>query len=177
MDEGGRPRNEIEPRTPARPPAPAREDAAARRDEEAARMHEEANQVFLSWLRFWVQLAILAVLTIGGAFYASWGSQPESYQSGLILAIVAFILIVLLVRRRLDGAPGDLASMLLVNSTNGLWIVVPLLAALAIGGVILAANDPPGPLYIFGLGLLGASVLGILWQIKHVYDRIDRGEG
>lgn len=175
MDEAGRPQEERERLTPDRPLVRTRGDAE-RRGDEAVCMREEIDREFLSWLRFWVQLAILAVLAIGGAFYAGQSSQPGSYQCGLTLAVVAFVLILALVKRRLDGAPDDLASMLLVNSINGLSIVVPLLAALAIGGAILAANDPPGPLYIFGLGLFGASILAILWQIKHVYDRIDRGE-
>lgn len=176
MDEAGRPREEGERRALERPLVRTREDAA-REGEHAARVRAEIDREFLSWLRFWVRLAILAVLMIGGAFYASQGDQPGAPQSGLILAIVAFILILALVKRRLDGAPGDLASMLLVNGINGLSVVVPLLGAIAIGGLVLAADDPVGPLYIFGLGLFGASVLAILWQIKHVYDRIDRGEG
>ncbi|MGH7098362.1 MAG: hypothetical protein ACREE4_11965 [Stellaceae bacterium] len=175
MDEGGRPQEETGQHAPARPPAPTRKGAAPA-DEEAARMRAETDREFVAWLRFWVQLAILAALTIGGAFYASQSDQPGGYQCGLVLAIVAFLLILALVKRRLDGAPGDLASTLLVNDTNGLSVVVPLLAAAAIGGLVLAANDPPGPLYIFGLALFGASVLAILWQIKHVYDRTDRGE-
>lgn len=175
MDEAGRPQ-EGERRAPDRPLERARADAA-QEDKEAVRMRAEIDREFLSWLRFWVRLAILAVLMIGGAFYASQSDQPGAPRSGLILAIVAFILILALVKRRLDGASGDLASMLLVNDINGLSVVVPLLGAIAIGGVILAADDPVGPLYIFGLGLFGASVLAILWQIKHVFDRSDRGEG
>lgn len=175
MDGAGRPQEEVERRAPDRPPAQMRAEAAPG-DEETARMRKEANRSFLSWLRFWVQLAILTVLVIGGAFYASASDQPGAAQSGLILAIVAFVLILLLVKRRLDGAPDDLASMLLVESWLGLDIVVPLLAAVAIGGLVLAASSPPGPLYIFGLALFGAGVLAILLQIKHVYDRIDRSE-
>lgn len=132
-------------------------------------------RLFWSWLRFWVQLAVLAVLVIGGAFFASKGRQPGDYQSGLMLAAAAFILAVLLVKRRLDGAPDDLASLVLVDDMRGLAFIIPLFTIAALAGLVIADAFPTDPRYFFGLGLFLASILAILLQIKHVFDRIDRG--
>lgn len=143
--------------------------------DESAGRREEADRFVWSWLRFWVQLAVLAALAIAGLFYASQGRQPGAYQSGLVLAVAAFLLALLLVRRRLDGGAGDLAGLLLVDDMNGLAIVIPLLAIAALCGLLIAAAFPLDPRYPFGLGLFGAGVLAILWQIKHVFDRGERG--
>jgi hypothetical protein len=131
-------------------------------------------RLFWSWLRFWVQLAVLVVLAIFGMFFASQGRQPGDYQSGLMLAAAAFIMAVMLVKRRLDGVPGDLSSLLLVNDMRGLAFVIPLFTIAALAGLFIANAFPAAPLYIFGLGLFGASILAILLQIRHVFDRIDR---
>jgi hypothetical protein len=92
-----------------------------------------------------------------------------------MLAAAALALALLLVKRRLDGGPGDLAGMLLVDDLRGLAFVIPPLAIAALCGLFIAAAFPLDPRYLFGLGLFGAGVLAILWQIKHVFDRIDRG--
>ena len=131
-------------------------------------------RLFWSWLRFWVQLAVLAVLAIGGAFFASTGGQPGDYQSGLMLAAAAFVLAVLLVRRHLDGAPDDLASLVLVDDMSGLAFVIPLFAIAALAGLVIADTFQADPRYFFGLGLFLASLLIILLQIKHVFDRGER---
>jgi hypothetical protein len=167
MDEAARLREEAGHRAPDRPPA--------RASGEAARMREAADRFFWSWLRFWVQLAVLAVLAIAGLFYASGSLQPGAYQSGVMLAVAALALALLLVKRRLDGGPGDLAGMLLVDDLRALAFVIPLFTIAALCGLLIAAAFPLGPRYLFGLGLFGASVLAILWQIKHVFDRSDRG--
>jgi hypothetical protein len=64
--------------------------------------------------------------------------------------------------------------MLLVDDMRGLAVVISLFAIAALAGIILASAYAFGTFYLFGLGLFGASVLAILWQIKHVFDRIDR---
>lgn len=167
MDEAARMREEVDRRVPDRPPE--------RAGEEAARRREAADRFFWSWLRFWVQLAVLAVVAIAGVFYASQSRQPGAYQSGLMLAVAALALGLLLVKGRLDGGPGELAGMLLVDDLRGLAFVIPLFTIAALCGLLIAAAFPLGPRYLFGLGLFGVSVLAILWQIKHVFDRSDRG--
>jgi hypothetical protein len=134
-------------------------------------------RLFWSWLRFWVEMAVLAVLAIGGAFFASAGGPPGAYTCGLMLAAAAFVLAVLLVKRRLDGAPDDLASLMLVEDMRSLALVIPLFTLIALAGIFIARAFLAGPLYLFGIGLFGASVLAILLEIKHVFDSIEQGGG
>jgi hypothetical protein len=168
MDEARRTRDERD-HPLSNPPRPAPEQQQGM--PEAVDPH-----LFWSWLRFWVQLAVLAVLAIGGAFFASAGGQPGDYQSGLMLAAAAFILAVLLVRQRLDGAPDDLPSLVLVDDMRGLALVIPLFTIAALAGLVIADAFATDPRYFFGLGLFLASILTILLQIKHVFDRIDHGK-
>jgi hypothetical protein len=144
--------------------------------EETVRMREEADPFFWPWLRFWAQMAVLAVLMIVGVFFASEGGQAGDYQSGLMLAAASVALAVLLAKQHLDGAPDDLASLVLVEDMRSLAVAIPLFTIAALCGLIIARSFPVGPRYLFGLGLFGASVLAILLDIKHVFDRIDRGE-
>jgi hypothetical protein len=168
MDEARRMLDDADRPLPEPPPRPMAEDAREAPDFTDLRL-------FWSWLRFWVQLGVLAVLAIGGAFFASQGRQPGDYQAGLMLAAAAFILAVMLVKRRLDGAPDDLPSLVLVDDMRGLAFVIPLFTIAALAGLFIANAFPADPRYVFGLGLFGASILAILLQIKHVFDRIDRG--
>ncbi|HJU19566.1 MAG TPA: hypothetical protein VJ770_24190 [Stellaceae bacterium] len=138
---------------------------------------QRGDPTFLAWLRFWAQLVILAALTIFGAAVASNAQETQNYQAGMMLAVAAFALLLLLVKRRLDGESDNLFSLVLVDDISGLWLVVPLFTIAALIGIIIAGIFQFGTWYIFGLGLFGASVIAILLQIKHVFDRIDRGEG
>lgn len=144
-------------------------------DEADRRREQGADPSFWTWLRFWVQLAVLAAAAIFGAFAASAGGPPGNYPCGLMLAAAALLLIVMTVRRRLDGAPEDPGAMLLVDDMSGLALVIPLFTIAALAGLVLASAYGSGPFYRFGLGLFGASAVGILVQIKHVFDRRERG--
>src|SRR5579884_2023145 len=131
MDEARRMLDDADRPLPEPPPRPMAEDAREAPDFTDLRL-------FWSWLRCWVQLGILAVLAIGGAFFASQGRQPGDYQSGLMLAAAAFILAVMLVKRRLDGAPDDLPSLVLVDDMRGLAFVIPLFTIAALAGLFIA---------------------------------------
>jgi|GEM_PF-997674 hypothetical protein len=169
MDESRGTRRDVARPAPDRPP----HQSGGEREETP---DSAASRLFWPWLRFWVQMAVLAVLAITGLFFASRGRQPGDYQSGLMLAAAALALAVLLVKRRIDGAPDDLASLALVDDTRALAFVIPPLALAALAGLVIARIFPTGTRHLFGLGLFGAGVLAILLQIKHAFDRLDRGK-
>lgn len=63
-----------------------------------------------------------------------------------------------------------------VNSENGLWIFIPIMTALALAGVVLAARAEEGMLHYAGFALLAVSVLWIFGGLKGYYDAKERGQ-
>ncbi|HUK09961.1 MAG TPA: hypothetical protein VLX09_18970 [Stellaceae bacterium] len=62
-----------------------------------------------------------------------------------------------------------------IDSENGLWIFIPIMAALALVGVVLAANYPDGVYHYTGFALSIVSVIWIFAGLKHYYDIKDYG--
>src|SRR5215472_17639058 len=89
---------------------------------------ESAERAFWSWFGFWVQLLVLAVLAVIGAFAASGAERPGDYACGMILSLAAIALAFLRLRHRLDGGSPDLVHLLLVDNMWNLAVVVPLFA-------------------------------------------------
>lgn len=143
--------------------------------EETTQSTETAEASFWSWLRFWVELAILSALAIIGAFFASADAAPGDYQSGMILMIAAVVLGFVQIKYRLDGGGEDWVGLLCVERLAELWIVLPLLAILAFAGLLIAHAWPAGSLYDAGLGLCVVSLLLGFLNIKNVFDRLDSG--
>lgn len=145
--------------------------------DEANRSAETRESSFWSWLRFWIELAILFVLAIFGAFFASADAAPGDYASGMILLLAAIVLAFLRIKYRLDGGGEDWIGVLFVDRLADLWIVLPLLAILAFAGLLVAHASSMGTLYDAGIALFVASLLLGFFNIKHAFDRHDSGPG
>jgi heme A synthase len=63
---------------------------------------------------------------------------------------------------------------MVVTSENGLWIFVPVMTALALAGLILAARVEEGMFHYAGFALLAVSVLWIFLGLKGYYDAKER---
>ena len=66
--------------------------------------------------------------------------------------------------------------MTVIDSENGLWIFIPIMAALALAGVVLAARFEDGMLHYAGFSLLAVSVAWIFAGLKSYYDAKERGQ-
>ena len=71
--------------------------------DEAGRTSGVAERAFWSWLGFWIQLLILGVLAVIGAFVRQQAARPGDYPCGLLLSLGATALAFLRLKHRLDG--------------------------------------------------------------------------
>ena len=145
--------------------------------EERPRPPESAERAFWSWFAFWVQLLVLAVLAVIGAFAASGAERPGDYACGMILSLAAIALAFLRLRHRLDGGSSELVDFLLVEDMWNLAVVVPLFAIIGLAGLFLAHAWGSGAMHAAGLALFIISGVIIFLDLKHVFDRIEaRGQ-
>jgi hypothetical protein len=135
---------------------------------------EPAELGYGTWIAFWLQLIVLGLLVILGAFYASADAAPGDYACGLILAVAAVLLALLRVKSRFDGDAIGWNSFLFVDDVANLVPAIVVFIVLGLGGVIVAAAVGGGGLYAGGVALFAVSAIGILLSMKRVFDNLDR---
>jgi hypothetical protein len=129
---------------------------------------------FCAWIGFWAPLAVLGVLSVLGAFFASADSAPGDYTCGLALSLAALALAFMRVKNRFDGGPADWASFLLVDDLPNLVAAIAVFAVLGLAGLLVAAGIGHGGLHDGGVALFVASGLAVFLSLKHVFDNLDR---
>ena len=134
---------------------------------------EPSELDYAAWIFFWAQLAVLAVVAVFGAFFASNNASPDAYGSGLGLSLAALALGFLRVKSRFDGRSAG-ASLLPVADMPSLVAVIVIFTALALAGLFVAAGAGHGVLHDSGLALFVVSALAIFLGIKHFFDAIER---
>jgi len=136
---------------------------------------EPAERAFWSWLGFWLELLILAMLAIAGAFFASDAVRPGDYACGLILTLGAIALAFLRLKSRLDGKAGW-DDFLFVRDMRNLAVAIPLFTVIGLAGLFIAHAWESGAMHTAGVALFVVSGLIIFFDIKRVYDHIDSNE-
>ena len=127
-----------------------------------------------TWLAFWGELAVLVLLAVVGAFFASSEAAPGDYACGLVLSIAAIALAFMRVKNRCDGGDPGWAGFLLVDDLGNLLAVVVVFAVLALAGLFVAAGVDHGGLHAAGVALFVASGIAVFLSLKHVFDNLDR---
>ena len=127
-----------------------------------------------AWFGFWWPFAALGFLAIVGAFFASSDNAPGDETCGLVLSLAAVALAFLRLKRHFDGAGGGWAGFLLVDDLPNLVVVIVVFAALALGGLVVAAGAEGSALQTAGVALSLASALAVLLSIKRVFDVAER---
>jgi hypothetical protein len=140
---------------------------------ESRRSPDNAERAFWSWLGFWLQMLVLGVLVVIGAFSASAADQPGDYDCGVLLGLGAIALAFLRLKDRLDGRSPELLEALLVDDMSNLALVIPLFTVIGLAGLFLAHAWESGAMHVAGVALFIASGAIIFLDIKHVFDRID----
>jgi hypothetical protein len=133
---------------------------------------DDAKRAFWSWLGFWLQILVLGLLAIVGAFAASAADQPGDYTCGMALSLGAIALAFLRLKRRLDGDGSGWADFLLVGDMRNLALVIPLFALISLAGLFIAHAWETGAMHTAGIALFIASAAVIFLDMKHVFDRM-----
>jgi hypothetical protein len=134
---------------------------------------DDAERAFWSWLGFWVQFLVLAVLAVFGAFFAAADARSGDYQCGLLLSLGAVAMAFLRLKQRFDGGASGLGAFLLVDNMRNLALAVPLFTIIGLAGLFIAHAWEDGAMHAAGLALFLASGVIVFLDIKHVYDRMD----
>ena len=141
--------------------------------EQTRRTADDAERAFWSWLGFWVQFLVLAVLAIVGAFFAAADARPGDYQCGLLLSLGAVAMAFLRLNQRLDGGASGWCAFLLVDDMKNLALAVPLFTIIGLAGLFISHTWEDGAMHAAGLALFVASGVIVFLNIKRVYDRMD----
>jgi len=126
------------------------------------------------WLGFWIQIVVLGLLAVLGAWFASADAGPGDSTSGLILFACALALALQRIKARFDDGEESWWQSLFVDTMGNLAIVVPLFVVIGLAGLFLAAAWGSGSLHDGGIGLFCASGLVVFMSLKRVFDRLDR---
>jgi hypothetical protein len=133
---------------------------------------ESAERAFWSWLGFWLQILVLGVLAIVGAFTASDADRPGDYTCGMVLSLAAIALAFLRLKHRLDGNSSGWSDFLLVGDMWNLALVIPLFTVIGLAGLFTAHAWESGAMHAAGIALFVASAAIIFLDMKHVFDRM-----
>ena len=134
---------------------------------------DNAERAFWSWLAFWLELLVLSVLAIIGAFAASGAERSGDYACGMALILGAIALAFLRLKRRLDGDGSGWADFVLVSDMWNLALVIPLFTVIGLAGLFIAHAWEEGAMHSAGIALFIVSGAIIFLDMKHVFDRID----
>lgn len=137
---------------------------------------DNAEHAFWSWLKFWLQILVLGVLAIIGAFTASAAAQPGDYACGMALSLGAIALAFFCLKRRLDGNGSGWADFLLVDDMWNLALVIPLFTVIGLAGLFIAHAWEDGAMHSAGIALFVVSGAIIFLDMKHVFDRMEPPE-
>jgi hypothetical protein len=134
---------------------------------------DTAETVFWSWLGFWLQILVLGVLAIIGAFTASAADRPGDYACGMALTLAAIALAFLRLKNELDGKGSRWDDILLVGDMWNLALVIPLFTVIGLAGLFIAHAWADGAMHSAGIALFIVSGAIIFLDMKHVFDRME----
>jgi hypothetical protein len=140
---------------------------------ETRRTPDDAERAFWSWLGFWVQFLVLAVLAVVGAFFAAANARPGDYQSGLVLSLGAIAMACVRLKQHLDGDVSGWSAFLLVDDMKNLALAVPLFTIIGLAGLFIAHAWEEGAMHAAGLVLFVVSGVIVFLNIKRVHDRME----
>jgi len=129
---------------------------------------------YCAWFGFWGQFVALGLLAVIGGFFASADAASGDYACGLILALAAIALAFLRLKTWFDAGSGGWANFLFVDDTANLILAIVVFVVLGLGGMIVASGVGYGGLQNGGVALFIVSAIGVLLNLKHVFDIRDR---
>lgn len=127
---------------------------------------------YWTWIVFWAQFAVLGVLAIVGAFWASEGEAPGDYSTGLWLSFAAVALGFMRLKQYFDAGRTDWPSFLFVDDVRNLIAAIVVFVIVGLAGLFVAAGSD-GSLHNAGIALFAASGLAVFLTMKRVFDKME----
>ena len=144
---------------------------ADRMDTSRSRKPMQARE-YWTWIVFWAQFAVLAVLAIVGAFWASEGHRPGDYSTGLWLSLACIALAFMRLKQYFDAGRTDWSTFLFVDDMANLIAAIVVFVIVALVGLFVAAGSD-GSLHNAGIALFAASGLAVFLTMKRVFDKLE----
>src|SRR3954453_4105840 len=127
---------------------------------------------YWSWIGFWGQFLLLALLAVIGAVFAGQGGEPGDDTAGLWLSLAAVALAFLRLKQYFDAGRTDWQSFLFVENMVNLIAVIVVFAVVGLAGLLIAAGSQ-GSLHNAGIALFAASGLAVFFSLKRVFDKLE----
>jgi hypothetical protein len=121
----------------------------------------------------WLGYGFLAASSVLGLFTASAATDAPTYAAGLGTFMLAIVIIVMRMKRQLDGREIGFLLAVSVTSVEALFVSIAVLGVLGLVGLILAATVG-GSLYGIGLALFIICAAFIFSDIKRYFDGLER---
>ena len=121
----------------------------------------------------WLGYGFLAASGVLGLFTASAATDDPTYAAGLGTFMLAIVIIVMRMKRQLDGREIGFLLAVSVTSVEALFVSIAVLGVLGLVGLVLAATVG-GSLYGIGLALFIICAAFILSDIKRYFDALER---
>jgi hypothetical protein len=128
---------------------------------------------YWSWIGFWGQFLLLALLAVIGAVFAGQGGEPGDESAGLWLSLAAVALAFLRLKHYFDAGRTDWQSFLFVDDMRNLIVVIVVFGLVALAGLWVAAGSRDGSLHNAGVALFAASGLAVFLSLKRVFDKLE----
>lgn len=128
------------------------------------------------WFLPWILAGVLVVIGLVGLWGASLAAETAGSEAGdmsglgFATAGLALVALVWLLRAAFDGV----SLALFVDDDTSLVVLVGVLAALTLGGMMVAARTGSHALQHAGYALAAASIVLIGANLKHYFDRRER---
>lgn len=124
----------------------------------------------------WLGYLLIGAAGVLGLFTASGQPHGDPYIAGMVTFGVAVVMIALRIRHQFAGRYDGLLLATSVNSGDALAFYIPIVGALGIGGLVLAA-ETDGIFHDAGFAFFGVCAVMIYVSVKRYFDDYERRRG
>jgi hypothetical protein len=117
----------------------------------------------------WLGYLLIGAAGVLGLFTASGDPQGDAYIAGMVTFGIAVLMIALRIRHQFDGRYDGLLLAASVRSGDALMLYIPIIGALAVGGLVLAAMTD-GIFHNAGLAFFAVCAMLIYVSVKRYFD-------
>ena len=125
------------------------------------------------WFWPWVVGGVLTLICLGGLWCAASAVDDGTYAVGLAAAALALLALIWELHTAFAGDINGALARLLVDNAELLVVLVALLAAMALGGLILAARGGTPATGGAGYGLCVFGIVVAFANLKYYFDRCE----